>query len=176
MIVVPGGGPFADQVRAAQVAMGFDDRAAHHMALLAMEQFGVALCNLEPRLVPAASLPRLRQALREGKTPVWMATKMALGAADQIAPSWRVTSDSLAAWLAGRIGAKRVMLVKHGAPFGARPDISELAARQVVDPEFADYLSAAGAQAVFVGPQEHERAATLFGVTNHQPLARAPTE
>src|SRR5688572_11112389 len=39
VVVVPGGGPFADAVRAAQPRMGFGDRAAHRMALLAMAQF-----------------------------------------------------------------------------------------------------------------------------------------
>ena len=34
MIVVPGGGPFADAVRASQAEIGFDDAAAHEMAML----------------------------------------------------------------------------------------------------------------------------------------------
>lgn len=162
-IVVPGGGLFADQVRRMQAAMGFDDRAAHQMALLAMEQFGAAICSLEPALVPAASLPQLRKTLRARRTPVWMATKMALDAADCVPSSWDVTSDSLAAWLARRIGSRRVMLVKHGAPFGDRAKISDLAARQIVDPLFAQYLDAASAEAVFVGPADHARAAELLG-------------
>src|ERR1700676_2401719 len=83
-IVVPGGGLFADQVRRMQAAMGFDDRAAHQMALLAMEQFGAAICSLEPRLIPAFSLRGLHQILGESRTPVWMATKMTLEAADRV--------------------------------------------------------------------------------------------
>jgi aspartokinase-like uncharacterized kinase len=161
-IVVPGGGPFADQVRTTQVVMGFEDRAAHHMALLAMEQFGVAICNLEPTLVPASSSRCLHQILSEGRTPVWMAAKMALEALDRVPPTWQVTSDSLAAWLAGCVGAKRVMLVKHGAPFGDRPDISDLAERQIVDPLFAHYLSEAAAEAIFVAPTEHALAMELL--------------
>jgi Amino acid kinase family len=31
VVIVPGGGPFADAVRLAQTRMGFDDRAAHQM-------------------------------------------------------------------------------------------------------------------------------------------------
>jgi aspartokinase-like uncharacterized kinase len=46
VVVVPGGGPFADAVRLAQTAMGFDDLAAHRMALLAMAQYGLALAGL----------------------------------------------------------------------------------------------------------------------------------
>ena len=33
VVVAPGGGPLADAVRMAQQKMGFDDRAAHQMAL-----------------------------------------------------------------------------------------------------------------------------------------------
>jgi 5-(aminomethyl)-3-furanmethanol phosphate kinase len=101
-IVAPGGGPFADEVRRAQKTMAFNDCAAHRMALLAMEQFALALCSLEPRLVPTATLRDLRAVLRAGRTPVWMATKLAL-AAPELEQSWDLTSDSLAAWLAGRI-------------------------------------------------------------------------
>jgi 5-(aminomethyl)-3-furanmethanol phosphate kinase len=153
-IVAPGGGPFADEVRRAQKTMAFDDRAGHHMALLAMEQFALAISSIEPQLVPSASLRDLRAALRAGRTPVWMATKLAL-AAPELEQSWDLTSDSLAAWLAGRIGAKRVVLVKHGAPFAEAADLESLAARGIVDPLFPRHLKAAGAEVVFLGPTDH---------------------
>ena len=38
VIIVPGGGAFADQVRRAQQHWQFDDITAHHMAILAMQQ------------------------------------------------------------------------------------------------------------------------------------------
>jgi aspartokinase-like uncharacterized kinase len=155
-IVVPGGGPFADQVRLAQKTMAFDDRAAHHMALLAMEQFGVAICDLEPRLAPAASLRAFRTAITAGRTPVWMAAKMALAAAE-LEQSWDLTSDSLSAWLAARVGAHRVVLVKHGAPIGHRPNLGDLVKRGIIDPLFARYLRAAEADVVLLGPADHER-------------------
>src|ERR1700740_2356469 len=43
LLLVPGGGPFADCVRKAQSAMGFDDVTAHRLALIAMGQYGIAL-------------------------------------------------------------------------------------------------------------------------------------
>src|SRR5580692_10060673 len=69
VVIVPGGGPFADAVRTAQPAMGFDDRAAHHMALLAMEQFGCALAGLRRSLSPAGSVAAIHAALRAGAVP-----------------------------------------------------------------------------------------------------------
>jgi len=154
-IVAPGGGSFADEVRRAQKVMGFDNRTAHHMALLAMEQYGLAICALEHRLVPAASLRDLRAALRAERTPVWMAAKLAL-ATPELEQSWDLTSDSLAAWLAGQVGAKLIVLVKHGALFANASDLESLVARGVVDPLFPRHMKAARATAVFLGPMDHE--------------------
>jgi aspartokinase-like uncharacterized kinase len=154
VVIVPGGGPFADAVRAAQPTMGFDDLAAHHMALLAMEQFGCALASLRPSLAPAESAAAIRAALRAGALPVWAPTRMVLNAKD-VPARWDVTSDSLAAWLAGALGAKLLLLVKSIEP--PRPPVrsADLAARGVVDPSFPRFLEASGAQAYIAGASEH---------------------
>ncbi len=55
VVVVPGGGPFAERVREMQQRWRFDDPTAHHLALLAMEQFGRMLAVLRPGLAPADS-------------------------------------------------------------------------------------------------------------------------
>src|SRR5277367_1505629 len=109
--IVPGGGPFADAVRTAQASMGFDDRAAHAMALMAMAQFGCALTNLNPALRLTASHSAILRVLKEGKVPVWSPEPMARAAA--LPETWDLTSDSLAAWLAGVLGADHLLLVKH---------------------------------------------------------------
>ena len=106
VIVVPGGGPFADAVRDAQPKIGFDDAAAHHMALLAMEQYGCALASLNGAFVLANSANAMERALDARQVPVWMPSRMALAAAD-IPASWEITSDSLAAWLAGHAPPRR---------------------------------------------------------------------
>jgi aspartokinase-like uncharacterized kinase len=114
VVLVPGGGPFADQVRVAQRRWRFDDGTAHRMALLAMEQYGLVLAALHPALRPARSAREIRSLRRGGHVPVWLPTGMALGR-PEIAESWDVTSDSLAAWLAARIGLRRLVLVKSAA-------------------------------------------------------------
>src|SRR5207302_4949844 len=100
VVVVPGGGPFADAVRAAQAKMGFDDGASHQMALLAMEQYGCALASLSAGWLPAASAAAIRRALDADKIPVWFPTRMVRRAPD-VPCSWDVTSDSLARGLQG---------------------------------------------------------------------------
>ena len=131
-VLVPGGGPFADQVREAQRRRPFDDTTAHRMALLAMEQYGLMLCALHPALRPAGSLAAIGRLRRQGLVPVWLPTAMALGR-PEIAESWDVTSDSLAAWLAGALRLKDLVLVKSAAP--PQPATAErLAAAAYVDP------------------------------------------
>jgi dihydroneopterin aldolase len=153
LVVVPGGGPFADAVRATQAEIGFDDVAAHEMAMVAMSQFGRALASLRPGFELADSEAALRDALRRRRTPIWSPERMALAAG--LKPSWDLTSDSLAVWLAGQIGAERVILVKHGAPASAR----ELVLGGVVDPLFPAYLASAGVRAFLAAPESAARLA-----------------
>ena len=161
VVIVPGGGPFADAVRLAQTRMGFDDRAAHRMALLAMEQYGRALASFNSVLSPADSVSAIRQHLDADRVPVWMPSPMVLRA-DDIAPSWDVTSDSLAAWLAARIGADRVFLVKHAKNISARAALKDLIAAGIVDEAFAPFLKGSGAAAFILGPSDHAAAASAI--------------
>ncbi len=140
VVVVPGGGPFADQVRALQKRRRFDDATAHHMALLAMEQYGRMLAGLQLGLRPAASRHEIVRARRAGLAAVWMPTRMVL-ADRQIAASWDITSDSLAAWLAGKLAADRLVLVKSVTVSGGSVSAAVLARRGIVDPAFPGYLT-----------------------------------
>ena len=150
--IVPGGGAFADGVRTAQASIGYDNRAAHAMALMAMTQFGRALTSLNPVLTLAASRSAILRALRERKVPVWSPEAMARTAA--LPETWDLTSDSLAAWLAGALGASSLVLVKHGRFDGATIDAPGLVARGVVDRLFPHYLKESGAQAWLAGPAD----------------------
>jgi 5-(aminomethyl)-3-furanmethanol phosphate kinase len=157
VVIVPGGGPFADAVRSAQASMGYDDSAAHAMALMAMAQFGRALESLNPALQLTASRSAISRALKDGKVPVWSPEPMARAAA--LPETWALTSDSLAAWLAGALGAHRLVLVKHGRFDAAAVDIHDLVARGVVDPLFPRYLRQSGARAWLASPTESARLA-----------------
>src|SRR5260370_37873623 len=153
-VIVPGGGPFADAVRDAQAQIGFDDVAAHRMGLLAMEQYGCAIKTLHETLSLADSLDSIRRGLAADQVPVWLPTQMALGATD-IPPSWDVTSDSLAAWLAGKIGAERLVLVKQVEPASGTARVADLAERGIVDRAFASFHAASGLPAFILCPKDH---------------------
>jgi 5-(aminomethyl)-3-furanmethanol phosphate kinase len=153
--IVPGGGPFADAVRTAQPSVGYDDRTAHVMALMAMAQFGLALESLNPALTLAASRSAILRALKGGKIPIWSPETMTRAAA--LPETWDLTSDSLAAWLAGALGAGRLLLIKHGYFATETVDAQGLAARGVVDPLFPRYLKESGARAWIAGPNDSTR-------------------
>jgi 5-(aminomethyl)-3-furanmethanol phosphate kinase len=151
VVLVPGGGPFAEIVRATQAEIGFDDDAAHEMAMMAMRQFGRALASLRPGFEVADSEAALIGALARRCVPIWAPEPMALAAG--LPASWELTSDSLAAWLAGRLGAERLVLVKHGAAAPA----AELVRRGVVDRLFPAYLADSRARAFLASPDKPER-------------------
>jgi dihydroneopterin aldolase len=160
VILVPGGGPFADAVRHAQFSIGFDDVAAHHMALLAMEQFGRALVSLHPAFALADSSAAILSALENDRVPVWAPLAMAARAPD-VPASWDVTSDSLAAWLAGRLGARRLLLIKHVSPAGLA-EARDLSMRGLVDTAFPQFLDASGAEAAVVAAHDFAAARAII--------------
>ena len=135
VIIVPGGGPFADLVREEQARAGFTDNAAHRMAILAMEQFGFMLEGLHENLCSAATEEELRAALANGRVPIWLAYPMIIRDAT-LPQDWSVTADSLALWLAIYLKAEVLLLVKSAALQVAQADIAALSAGGAVDSHF----------------------------------------
>jgi 5-(aminomethyl)-3-furanmethanol phosphate kinase len=111
VVIVPGGGLFANSVREAQMISNVSDAVAHQMALLAMDQYGIMLAGMNPALVTASSELEIAERGWQHRGIVWLPSKMAL--ADHTIPkNWQVTSDSLSAWLANKLGAEQLILVK----------------------------------------------------------------
>jgi len=111
LVVVPGGGPFADAVREADRRHGLPPSTAHWMAIQAMDQYA----ELLGAVVPGGEIVRdgsgIVVARRRGAVPI-LAPALWLRAADELPHTWQVTSDSLAAYLTGLLGAERLLLVK----------------------------------------------------------------
>jgi len=107
LLVVPGGGALADAVREYDRRFGLSAEAAHWMAILAMDQLGWALSELIPGAVR-------RTELDVGGGVSVLLPYALLRARDPLPASWEVTSDSIAAWVAGAAGAARLVLLKPG--------------------------------------------------------------
>lgn len=141
VVIVPGGGPFADQVRRAQEQWEFGDDTGHRMALLAMDQYALMMAGIRPDLKLVQSPEEIEQALRVAGLPVWLPSRMVLNDPD-IPASWDVTSDSLAAWLARKLGAGMLVLVKSARPFQSPISAVELCKAGLVDRAFPTMAAA----------------------------------
>ena len=150
VVVVSGGGPFADAVRDAQPVIGFDDRAAHRMAILAMAQFAEALASLDARLVLADGVEALAAALDRQGPVIWNPLPLALDPA--IPHRWDVTSDSLAAWFSRRIAAAHLILIKQVGRQQPPLTAELLAERGIVDRAFPEM--ARGIPALWLADRE----------------------
>jgi 5-(aminomethyl)-3-furanmethanol phosphate kinase len=145
LVVVPGGGPFADAVRRADRRFRLDDSSSHWMAILAMDQYAYLLAAL----AQGVRLVWTPEQIASGRLNV-LAVSAWLRAVDPLPHSWTVTSDSIAAWVARRLRAKCLVLLKDvdgqfdRAPDqrGARllPRVARARLRGIVDAHFAEAL------------------------------------
>lgn len=149
VIIVPGGGPFADTVRAAQADRAFSDDAAHAMALLAMHQYGWMLRGLRPELLLESNVQLLFRRMVIGHCVVWLPDLAQLNAAG-IPAAWDVTSDSLAAWLAGELRADALLMVKCAA-IPPHASLEHLQSEGIIDPAFAGYFKTATCRLHWLG-------------------------
>jgi aspartokinase-like uncharacterized kinase len=129
LLVVPGGGHFADAVREYDRRLGLRPRTAHWMAILAMDQLGWALADL----IPGAACRTDLGPPPDGVASVLLPSAL-LRERDPLPESWAVTSDSIAAWAAGAAGAGRLVLAKPvEGLYRAWPPAGEPIARLTVD-------------------------------------------
>lgn len=109
-VIVPGGGPFVDTVRDQADRHGLDEHLAHWMAVLAMDQYAHLLTSAIGGHL-ARGPRRIATILDAGGVPV-LAPYDWLRREDPLPHDWSVTSDSIAAWVAGRLAARRLVLLK----------------------------------------------------------------
>jgi aspartokinase-like uncharacterized kinase len=170
LLVVPGGGDFTDAVRDYDRRFGLRATTSHRMAILGMEQFGWLLCDLIPGAGRCADLAEAA-GLADGRTTVLLPARLPL---DALPASWLLTSDSIAAWVAGQVGADRLVLVKgvdglfaewpaRGQPL-ARMTVTELAALRPggVDAYLPAALERASFETWVIGGRDPERVVELL--------------
>jgi aspartokinase-like uncharacterized kinase len=141
VLVVPGGGPFADAVRAVDAQVDLADSVAHGLALRAMDQLGVMLTPLLPNADVLTDLvaPRALGLL---------AVAPAFAARPDVPQSWDVTSDSLAVLAAGAIGAEEAILLKPVGGLIARWPSDDTPVAEMTAGELEALQDAGGARAV----------------------------
>ena len=133
-VVVCGGGEFADCVRHAQSQWHFSDVCAHEMAILSMQQTAIMSQNIFPvftlfSTINAVSYPHLA---------IWSPSIEELNL-DQVPATWDLTSDSLAAWLANKVHATQLLIIK-ACEVDLDSPLDELVQKGIVDAQFPHFV------------------------------------
>ena len=140
LLIVPGGGPFADTVRDLDRQIGLSDDAAHWMAILAMDQYAHLIASRLPSGEVVCGPDEIESALKRRRIPV-LAPYQWMRDVDPLPHSWDVTSDSISAWVAGQVGAARLVLVKPSGASGS--DIVDRCFSSVLSPHVTAAIVAA---------------------------------
>lgn len=111
ILVIPGGGPFADVIREHDDRLGLNPETAHWMAILAMDQYAHLLASLASKTQLVKQLEDAEKAIDEGQLPILLSYDL-LRSDKTLSRSWDVTSDSIAAWVAGKARANQLILLK----------------------------------------------------------------
>ena len=135
IIIVPGGGEFADKVREMQHSLGFDDLTAHRLAILGMSQYGYLLASMNQKFHIVEELDLLSKNLNKGTPLLWLPTEL-LKDSSKISASWDYTSDSIALWLATKLTADRLILVKSKVLEHTKTSVEQCIENGILDTGF----------------------------------------
>jgi probable H4MPT-linked C1 transfer pathway protein len=111
IVVVPGGGPFADAVREVDHRYQLQDDAAHWMAIAGMDQHAEMIAQLGDPFVRVTDIVGIANAHRQRRVAV-LAPVEWMRDTDPLPHTWEITSDSIAAWVAKEVNASELLLVK----------------------------------------------------------------
>jgi len=137
LVLVVGGGRFADALRDLDARQGLGEARSHALALRVLDVTARALAAIAPGLVVVEEVADLPPAWASGRVPI-LAPRRFLDADDRspgpLPHTWATTTDAIAARLAARLGARELALLK-AAPLPEGTDLIEAARLGLVDPE-----------------------------------------
>lgn len=151
ILVVPGGGEFADKVREMDGRFNLSPVISHRLAILAMQQTGMLIRNFFK-----GEIFDCRKLLQDRN----------------LKPSWAITSDSISAYIARNTGAEKLILLKDvDGVFTADPKknkdvklIPELTVKELsvmesscLDGEFQNFIKNSGLKVWVINGNHPER-------------------
>ena len=135
ILIVPGGSVFADTVRKVNAS----DEASHWMAILAMEQYGYFIADgSKAKIVDNIYI--------EDEGTYILLPYALIKKKDELPHTWEVTSDTIAAWVAHKLGVRFIKLTDVDGIFLKGELKKELRAQELlgietcVDSELPRYL------------------------------------
>jgi len=152
VIVVPGGGPFADLTAACSVG----DDESHWMAIAGMEQFGWYLSSF--------GIPAVDNFDSTRKQSVFLPYRL-MRDEDPLPHSWDVTSDTIAAWVAWHLKGDLILLKSvDGICIGGSvvPFITSPGTYQEIDPCLVPFVLEHGIPTRLINGRIRERLISLL--------------
>lgn len=148
VLIIPGGGIFATGVR----DLGIDGDAAHWMAIAAMDQYGWYLSTFGGGVTDICALPETGAKV--------LLPYQHLRTTDPFPHSWDITSDSIAAWIAGTLHCPLVLLksvdgvVQNGEVLSR---MLEGMQTDVIDPQCRQILKNHGGNGIILNGRRPDR-------------------
>ena len=154
IIVVPGGGEFAENIREAQRQLNFINKIAHKMALLAMCQYGYFLTgiNADIKILKNTKMPCLDKNI--GGSFLWLPDDL-LENISEITGNWDFSSDSISLWLATYLTADKLVIVKSKKIIYNQFRIKEHIVNKDVDKGFEKNINKYKGEIFFLEKTEH---------------------
>ncbi|TWT57028.1 Amino acid kinase family protein [Thalassoglobus neptunius] len=146
LVLVPGGGMFAEAVRTVDKIHGLSAKASHELAIQAMSMSCQLLEQLIENSVIVHAVEDLDAAWKEQKVPIYD-PRRSFCKQSELPASWDVTSDSIAASLAIHLGDSSLILLKSTDLPDDDPSIEQISAGGLVDayfPKLAESLASIG--------------------------------
>lgn len=157
ILIVPGGGIFADAVRKTDESFGLGDDAAHWMAVLGMEQYAFYLQD-KSSAMGTDSMTELSPGVS-----ILLPYKL-LKTEDPLPHSWDVTSDTIAAWVAKQKEARFIKVTDVDGIFVEGKLVKEIFASRFteyfescIDPVLPGFLLKNGMDCMIINGKFPER-------------------
>ena len=134
IIIVAGGGCFADSVRFAFKKTKMSEKLANTLALKSTEIFCSYLKNINKKLYLTTD-----KRFKENSLNVWLPSVI-LSNEKSFKRNWDSTSDSVAAWLSDNIKADGLVFIKSLKKFEKINKLADLQKKNIIDKNTSTYL------------------------------------
>ncbi len=152
VLVIPGGGPFANLVRTFHI----QDNESHWMAILGMEQYGWYIASHGFGTSPDLKVPWC--------PTVWL-PYVQMQKEDPLPHHWDITSDTIAAWVAYRLGLDLVVLKSVDGIINRGALLEEVTAPkdcEELDPDFTRFVLDHGIKTLIMNGRKIKRLQSLL--------------
>lgn len=112
IVLFPGGGPIDNYIESLDEQLSFAPEIHHQLCARAQDQTGLifgSLCNRAEFFTSPVELPAIQKAR---KVAIMLPMKMIVDL-DVFAKSWQITSDTMAAYFAATLGAKKFSILTN---------------------------------------------------------------